>query len=31
MAIPRDVPFALTEEFLSDPQKTKQWMAYPTN
>jgi hypothetical protein len=28
MAIPRDVPFALTEEFLSDPQKTKQWKAF---
>ncbi len=27
-AIPRDVPFALTEEFLSDPQKTKQWKAF---
>ena len=28
MAIPRDAPFALTEEFLSDPQKTKQWKAF---
>ena len=28
MAIPRDVPFALTEEFLNDPQKTKQWKAF---
>ena len=28
MAVPRDVPFALTEEFLSDPQKTKQWKAF---
>jgi predicted nucleotidyltransferase component of viral defense system len=28
MALPRDVPFALTEEFLSDPQKTKQWKAF---
>lgn len=27
-AIPRDVPFALTEEFLNDPQKTKQWKAF---
>jgi hypothetical protein len=25
MSIPRDVSFALTEEFLSAPQKTKQW------
>ena len=28
MTIPRDVPFALTEEFLSDPQKTQQWRAF---
>jgi predicted nucleotidyltransferase component of viral defense system len=27
-AIPRDVPFALTEEFLNDRQKTKQWKAF---
>jgi len=24
---PQDVPFALTEEFLGDPQKTRQWNA----
>jgi len=28
VGIPRDVPFALTEEFLSDPQKTQQWNAF---
>ena len=28
MAIPSDVPFALTEEFLSAPQKAKQWKAF---
>jgi predicted nucleotidyltransferase component of viral defense system len=26
--IPQDVPFALTEEFLGDPQKTRQWNAF---
>jgi len=28
VAIPQDVPFALTEEFLDDPQKTQQWNAF---
>jgi predicted nucleotidyltransferase component of viral defense system len=28
MAIPSDVPFALTEGFLNDPQKAKQWKAF---
>lgn len=26
--IPQDIPFALTEEFLGDPQKTRQWNAF---
>jgi predicted nucleotidyltransferase component of viral defense system len=26
--IPTEVPFALTEEFLNDPQKKKQWAAF---
>jgi len=28
LAIPSDVPFALTEEFLGDPQKKQQWNAF---
>jgi predicted nucleotidyltransferase component of viral defense system len=28
VAIPRDVPFALTGEFLNDPQKRQQWNAF---
>ena len=28
VAIPRDVPFALTLEFLNDPQKKQQWSAF---
>jgi hypothetical protein len=28
VGIPQDVPFALTEEFLGDPQKTRQWNAF---
>jgi predicted nucleotidyltransferase component of viral defense system len=28
LAIPQDVPFALTEEFLGDPQKKQQWNAF---
>jgi predicted nucleotidyltransferase component of viral defense system len=28
VAIPQDVPFALTEEFLGDPQKKEQWNAF---
>ena len=28
LAIPLDVPFALTEEFLGDPQKKQQWNAF---
>jgi hypothetical protein len=28
MAIPSDGSLALTEEFLSDPQKAKQWKAF---
>lgn len=28
VAIPNDVPFALTVEFLSDPQKKQQWNAF---
>ena len=28
VAIPRDVPFALTEEFLGDSQKKQQWDAF---
>jgi hypothetical protein len=27
-AIPTTVPFALTEDFLNDPQKRKQWSAF---
>jgi predicted nucleotidyltransferase component of viral defense system len=27
-AIPTKVPFALTEEFLNDPQKKKEWAAF---
>ena len=27
-AIPTEVPFALTEEFLNDPQKKQQWTAF---
>jgi hypothetical protein len=27
-AIPTTVPFALTEEFLNDPQKKQQWAAF---
>ena len=26
--IPTDVPFALTDDFLSDPRKTQQWSAF---
>ena len=28
VGIPQDVPFALTNEFLGDPQKTRQWNAF---
>src|ERR1035437_6988440 len=28
VAIPQGVPFALTEEFLDDPQKKQQWNAF---
>jgi hypothetical protein len=28
VAIPQSVPFALTEEFLDDPQKKQQWNAF---
>ena len=28
VGIPKDVPFALTQEFLGDPQKTRQWNAF---
>jgi predicted nucleotidyltransferase component of viral defense system len=28
LAMPQDVPFALTEEFLGDPQKKQQWNAF---
>jgi hypothetical protein len=28
MAIPQDVPFALTAEFLNDSQKKQQWNAF---
>lgn len=28
VAIPQDVPFALTPEFLNDPQKKQQWSAF---
>ncbi|MGA3372524.1 MAG: nucleotidyl transferase AbiEii/AbiGii toxin family protein [Terracidiphilus sp.] len=28
VAIPQEVPFALTEEFLGDPQKKQQWNAF---
>lgn len=28
VAIPQDVPFALTGEFLNDPQKRRQWSAF---
>jgi hypothetical protein len=28
VAIPKDVPFALTVEFLGDAQKKKQWNAF---
>jgi predicted nucleotidyltransferase component of viral defense system len=28
VGIPQDVPFALTEEFLGDPQKARQWNAF---
>ena len=28
VGIPQDVPFALTDEFLGDPQKTRQWNAF---
>ena len=28
VAIPQDVPFALTSEFLNDPQKKQQWTAF---
>jgi len=28
VGIPQDVPFALTEEFLGDPRKTRQWNAF---
>jgi predicted nucleotidyltransferase component of viral defense system len=28
VGIPQDVPFALTEEFLGDSQKTRQWNAF---
>jgi hypothetical protein len=28
VAIPDDVPFALTEEFLDDPRKKQQWNAF---
>jgi predicted nucleotidyltransferase component of viral defense system len=28
VAIPQDVPFALTNEFLNDPQKKRQWNAF---
>jgi hypothetical protein len=28
LAIPQDVPFALTEEFLGNPQKKQQWNAF---
>ena len=28
VAIPRSVPFALTQEFLNDPQKKQQWSAF---
>jgi predicted nucleotidyltransferase component of viral defense system len=28
VGIPQDVPFALTEEFLGDPQKKRQWNAF---
>ncbi len=26
--VPKDIPFALTEEFLNDPQKKLQWSAF---
>jgi hypothetical protein len=26
--MPQDVPFALTDEFLGDSQKTQQWKAF---
>ena len=26
--VPTEVPFALTEDFLNDPQKTQQWRAF---
>jgi hypothetical protein len=28
VGIQQDVPFALTKEFLGDPQKTRQWNAF---
>src|SRR5260370_37715332 len=28
VAIPQHVPFALSEEFLGDPQKRRQWNAF---
>jgi predicted nucleotidyltransferase component of viral defense system len=28
VGIPQGVPFALTDEFLGDPQKTRQWNAF---
>ena len=28
VAVPQDVPFALTDEFLNDPQKKQQWSAF---
>jgi predicted nucleotidyltransferase component of viral defense system len=28
LAIPQDLPFALTQEFLGDPQKKQQWNAF---
>jgi len=28
VTIPKDVPFALNEEFLGDPQKKQQWNAF---
>jgi len=27
-AVPKAIPFALTEEFLNDPQKKQQWAAF---
>jgi hypothetical protein len=28
VGIPQDVPFALTDEFLGDPQRSRQWNAF---